>query len=423
MLFVDIVKLLKETPSINDKIEILKNINDNNKILMELTYNPLKMFNINIVNSENIGTKHIEDDFEEFINICNYLIKKDIPISESKILLNNYFSNLTKEDQDVVIKILNKDLKVGIGSKLLNKALGDNFIKEFRIQLANTYQKYITKKLVNKEKYFCCSPKMDGHRLFYFNNNLYSRNGKTYFGFDHILEELNIIKNNYPDIDDLFIDGELYSTTLDFNSIASKINSDVNFDIEEKKQLKYYIFAIGSFSNNKFLNTETMIMELNKYVDEFNYVIPVEYFLIKNHPVEVHKKCLEFMEQGYEGVMLRNRNISYDFKRSDKLLKYKIFEENDFIISELLEGKKGTDFENTLGSISCYGKAKYDDRIVNVFFNANFKGTDEERKILWEQRNNLIGKKIEVKYQGVSMDKNLNYSLRFPVATKIKFDR
>lgn len=392
MLFIDLVKLLKETPSINDKIEILKNINDNNKILMELTYNPLKMFNINIINSKNNGIKHIEDNFNEFISICNHLIYKDIPISETKILLNNYFNNLTEEDQDVVIKIFNKDLKVGIGSKLLNKALGNDFIKEFKIQLANTYQNFIKKKSFNRTHYFYASPKMDGHRLFYFNDNLFSRNGKTYIGFDHILEELNTIKNTC-NIKDLFIDGELYSTTLDFNSIASKINSDVNFDIEEKKQLKYYIFAIGSFSNGKLTDTKVMINELNKY-NNFNYIVPVEYSLIKNNPEDIHNKCLEFMERGYEGIMLRDVNNSYDFKRSDKLLKYKIFEENDFIISELLEGKKGTNFENSLGSFSCYGQLKYNNEIINVSFNANFKGTDEERKILWKQKDSLIGKKI-----------------------------
>lgn len=424
MLFNELVDLLKNTSSTNGKIDILKNISNNHKLLLQLIYDPFRMFNINTIESNSSGNKNIDDNVGELVIICKHLNEKDIPIANTKIMLNNYYNNLTKNDQDILLKILNKDLKVGIGIKLLNKALGKGFIREFNIQLANKYQDFIKKKNYKTTKYFYCSPKLDGHRLFYMNGKLFSRSGKEYVGFEHIIEELKVIENSYNNI---FIDGELYSDKLDFNSIASKINSSVNFSEEEKKELKYYVFAIGSLDeNNKEYNETINMIETLKNIqnnNRFNYIKFIKYELIDNNIDKIHSKCLGYMEQGYEGIMLRDVNNSYDFKRSDNLLKYKIFEENDFIIKELLEGTKGTDRENNLGSISCYGTVDYNRNNVEVVFNANFKGTDEERTNLWNIKDELKGKLVEVKYQGISQDKSGNYSLRFPVATKIKIDR
>lgn len=434
-MFCKLIESLKSTSSIKGKQAILATANDVEKNLLRLTYDPMMIFNLSEIDYirnqiDNSSLRHLDDPdiINESLALLKALNERTITGNEARNRVRDFISNkLFSSDQELFAKIINKDLKVGVSIKTLNSVYGDDFIKELEIQLANKYQDFQKKSKFSSVQSWYENAKLDGHRFYIAPNGLaFSRNGKTYAGMDHILNEVHQLQSmlsKTKKLKNIFIDGELYSQQLDFNTIAGKINSNKNFTLKEKELIDYHIFVIGY---DGLSSTKEMVDLLDSLKLDYNYnfLKLVPYSLIPNDFEVIKAKCCQYMEQGFEGIMLRDESVWYDRKRSDALLKYKLFKENDFIVKDVLIGTRGTKFESTLGSFECYGKLKLDSgEEVDVSFNANFKGTYIARDRIWKDRAKLIGSIVEVTYQDISQNADGRYSLRFPYVTKLKTDR
>ena len=157
---------------------------------------------------------------------------------------------------------------------------------------------------------------------------------------------------------------------------------------------------------------QSVISRLNE-LNLFDNIRFVKAELIPNDKEIIEEYTKKYVEQGYEGAMLRHDTFSYDFKRSDLLLKVKFFKEIDLKIVEIQEGQGK--YEGILGSLKCTS----DDGLISVDVGTGF--SDNLRKQFWAKRTELMGSLVEVKYQEVSVDKDGNKSLRFPVFSKLKF--
>ena len=132
----------------------------------------------------------------------------------------------------------------------------------------------------------------------------------------------------------------------------------------------------------------------------------------------------KYVMDGQEGAMLRHPRVWYSWKRDDNLLKHKLFTEHDFEVIGYYEGEG--EFEGTLGGIRV--KGNYDKKPIISEVGSGFKVLEEHpynRTSLWEIRDELIGKKVELKFQGITDKPNDEgfWSLRFPVFNKFKEDR
>ena len=125
-------------------------------------------------------------------------------------------------------------------------------------------------------------------------------------------------------------------------------------------------------------------------------------------------KCLDFStEQDWEGIML-NKNTPYECKRTTNLIKVKKFFSADLEVVDVLEGEGR--LKGTLGALV----VKYKNNTVNVGSGYD----DETRKYIWDNREDMIGKIIEVKYKEVSKDKKTGLeSLQFPIFKNCRFDK
>ena len=76
-------------------------------------------------------------------------------------------------------------------------------------------------------------------------------------------------------------------------------------------------------------------------------------------------------------------------------------------------------YEGMLGALVCSGviDGKYIETEVGTGF------TDEQRNEFWLNKDVLIGRLAEIKFQEISSDATGKFSLRFPVFLKFKFDR
>ena len=231
------------------------------------------------------------------------------------------------------------------------------------------------------------------------NIRLYSRSGKIFPGARNVVKDLaGVIKPGQ------ILDGELYNHEAMFEEIVAAVKKDG----PDRILLEYWIFDIvteGSWEE-RFCNG---LLEEN-----------LEGTCIRKVPFEMKHFSREqldrfhdgFVAMGFEGVMIRPADgTPYQRKRSNKLLKYKKFQDAEFQIVGADEGKGK--LAGHLGAFKL--KVKAADGTWKTF-GARVKCTMEKAKRLWESRADYIGKMATVKFQNLTEDG----IPRFPVLKAIR---
>ena len=285
---------------------------------------------------------------------------------------------------------------------------GKKFLEVFECQLAESYDVEKISKYKNK---FWASVKLDGLRSLFYSNNFHTRNNKTVTGFEFLRLEAQKVSDHF---NLNLLDGEFYSEEIPFEEIQGAVMRTVNIDEIEKQKIIYNVFAA---LNDDILKSNTSVM-IDKLIDikqyciqeNLKHIVVLDQELIDNDKKLIADKCQEFMYRGYEGIMLRDIDIPYDFKRSRALLKYKVFQEDDFLCIDITEGEG--DLVGKMGAVIVESKSG------NVRSKVGTGFSDKQRVEIFNNPDIIIGKMVEVKFQGYTES-----SLRFPVFRKIKEDR
>lgn len=412
-----LLKELSETNSSLEKIKILKKYEHdiNIKNLFWWTLNPFKQFYIKKIEPMHaIGSKSIEKTIDKFIELLMSLSDRDISGNAAKKAIKELLEDCHLHVQDFYIRVLKKDLKCGTGSAIAEKVWG-KFLPEFKVQLANKYDP-------NKAKnyhapYFWASPKLDGIRCIYIHeaNALFTRQGKPIIGFDHIVSELTVLCDNEALSS---CDGELYTHNIPFQTLQEYIVKQKDFDPADKEKVKYNIFYIEDADQDKWEETSHMVDRLHKIFTStiFEHLREVSYTKVNNTKTDIENIATIYVDQGYEGAMLRHPTIAYEDRRSNALLKFKFFQEADLKVISLKEGQG--ELAGTLGAIMVAGMLDKKSIVSDV--GSGF--TDNQRDIIWNDQKSYIGKIAEIKYQNITdvADVDGDFSLRFPVFLKFK---
>jgi DNA ligase 1 len=250
-------------------------------------------------------------------------------------------------------------------------------------------------------------PKLDGVRALVSEDGIQSRNGKPLLSSPHILTALAEFFELFPDY---ILDGELYNHSLkdDFEkliSLARKTKPTAE-DLQESAQMvQYHVYDV--------IAPEPMTYEQRKdFIEQnvaqlFSVVQTVPAVLIKSAE-EADTKLGEYLEQGYEGQMLRQRGSLYEHKRAKCLIKHKTFEDEEFEIVDIIEGKG-----NWLG----YAKSIEIRMEDGTTQQSGIRGTQELMKKLLAERETYLanGSQVTVRFQNRTSDNKL----RFPVVIKL----
>ena len=258
--------------------------------------------------------------------------------------------------------------------------------------------KYDAKKH-NKFPYYS-QPKLDGVRCLVSKDGMQSRNGKSIISAPHIREALEPFFQKYPDV---VLDGELYNHDLknDFEKIISlaRKTKPTAADLEESKQMiQYWVYDCimdGTFEERY----DFLFPNLKIYFQ--SCINLVRTFEIKNEN-EIETMLGHYLESGYEGQMLRVPDSLYEGKRSKNLIKHKEFEDDEFQIVSIEEGKgnwagaaKRVEIRLKDGTTQFSGVRGSFDMLKDLLYNAN----------------DYIGTDVTVRYQNKTEDGKL----RFPV--------
>jgi DNA ligase-1 len=229
-----------------------------------------------------------------------------------------------------------------------------------------------------------------------------SRNGKPIVSAPHILEALQPFVKNNPDV---VLDGELYNHKLknDFEKIISLVRKTkpTAEDLEESKELvQYWVYDMMTDLNNLTF-TQRFGLLGSGFVDWNKMIRPVPTNIINNED-EIQEMLAIRLEEGYEGQMLRVPDSPYEGKRSKFLIKHKEFEDEEFEIVSIEEGKgnwagaaKRIEIRLKDGTTQFSGVRGSLDFLQDVLYNAN----------------DYIGTDVTVRYQNKTEDNKL----RFPV--------
>lgn len=186
-------------------------------------------------------------------------------------------------------------------------------------------------------------PKLDGYRCVASVGGLHSRQGKPWH-LPHIVEALQPFFDEDPD---RLFDGELYNHDLrdDFNTLGSLIKKGNRSSAEEERvrsTIQYHVYDLpghsGGFSAR--IGELHTVYGYSKGLYDPLYDGPIR--LVETHPIttleSIDSHYGAFMEQGYEGAMVR-LDMPYEAgKRSKGLLKLKDFQDGEFELVRVEEG-------------------------------------------------------------------------------------
>jgi ATP-dependent DNA ligase len=332
-------------------------------------------YNLDVNNGKNIGKKNETTHFQQ---ACSDAQSR----WEKKKNINKYVDDILTEEDD---KEIEREM--------------DNDEKEYKIpspMLAQDFNKH-NKKI----KYPCyIQPKLDGYRCVFSNGKMYSRNGKEYsimYG-SNLHKELIFLEEKFKkEGKTIVLDGELYvHNDLKFEQygVLRKIKKTEKDD-EVINSMRYHVYDI--INGESYEQRLQKIKKLFKNNQHLQFVKKVD-TLICNNIEDVNKYNEFFLEENYEGSIIRNAEGLYRQKyRSYDLQKYKQFDDAEFeIVDYTLEN-------DVLG--------KNDRPVVwicetsdNKPFNVPSKGTREERTKLFENGKKYIGKMLSVQYFGLTSD-------------------
>jgi DNA ligase-1 len=259
----------------------------------------------------------------------------------------------------------------------------------------------------HKIKYPCAGQyKFDGGRgpsvLENKKATLWTRTRKPIYSVPHIIKELTDVSKKFGDNK---LDGELYNHAFkdNFEHIIHLFRQTE--PVEGHTDVQYHIYDM--VSTNPFSMRSDRIKELLK--GGYQYLLRVRTVILKDE-AEVVAFHDEAVELGYEGIMLRNLDDSgyEEGHRSDNLLKVKIFEDAEFKILGVEEGRGR--LQGHVGAFVLMTPG-------GVEFRAKLDGAQALLKKYFENPKLWRGKQATVKFQGVT---NKNSVPRFPVMKAVR---
>lgn len=250
------------------------------------------------------------------------------------------------------------------------------------------------KQLGLEGKEIIVQPKLDGNRCMIKVENgtatMWTRKGDLMpVQLSHIIGDVEgLVLNGIIDIKGNFIlDGELFSNEISFNTLnglIKRVKASLE-EIEKRKFIKFHIYDV-------MLNDGYEVR--SKIVKEFETenIVVVPSFKIRANEEVIQEHLERFLNDGHEGLMIRQLGMGYDNKRSWQLLKVKVFEDEEF---ELI----GFDEDVRKGFVGAFALK---DKKGNIFRAGASGQSVEERTEMLNNPKKYIGKMATICFFGRS---------------------
>lgn len=240
-------------------------------------------------------------------------------------------------------------------------------------------------------------PKTEGIRTRHPTTQLLSSQGNSRnFAVPDIVNQLNDLCVLLGDIE---LDGELWSPDLRHQEIRS-ITSRTKELHPDHSKIQYHIFDIfleGIVQKDRIKYLANGLWEKWARLQNNNNIV-----IVGSHYVGDYTSLMEwytnFLELGYEGIIIRKPDALYERKRSLNIMKLKPTEKTEYkIIGHTQEIDIHREPKSALGAVICVTESG---STFNVGTGPAL--TREARVRIWPKRRYIIGRTAVVKYQELS---------------------
>ena len=408
----EFIEKMRATSSSLEKVEIVKNSSPFIHKILEYTYNPFKQYHVTSKtckkNSDKVALGH-----HTLFETLDYLTTRKVTGHDAIKLVNRFAQ--ANVDWDLIYKIIDKNLDIRAGDKVINKAV-PGLIPTFKVALAKEYDGKC-----DWDDEWYASRKLDGVRCLAITDGkgkctLYSRMGKEFTTLDKVKEAIEA-----TGIINTVFDGEICLIDDDGNEDFKGIMKQLRRKDHQIENPAYMIFDMLNKSEFE-LTTESEPLEgrlhilrswlsgknidsnILRYTDQ-NVISDDEHF-------ETWSKMA--VDNNWEGFMIR-KNVAYEGKRTKNLMKVKKFHDAEY---EVL------DFDIDEHEVVRFGRQDTIPMLAQVWIkHKGYKvkvgsGFTQEQRLQYTD-GSIVGKLITVQYFEETKNDKGGISLRFPTVKHI----
>lgn len=355
--------------------------------------------------------------FSRFKVILCMLEERQVTGNQARDKVGAFLNALPEHMVSWFVAIFNKDLKLGVANKILERHIPD-LAPKFSVQLCPSKQWSGT----IPQDGFLVEPKLDGIRGIcgpFGENGSYvmlSRNGRPLHNVSRILDSIAFMAAQIGSFDHLppVFDGELWCESWETTSSITSTQSEH----PRAQELCYYVFDWLPANEWSIQQCKAelafRVRYLNKYISDHGDKLIVSVPSIHSADVsEIELICQSYVDDGFEGAVLKDPHSLYEYKRSKVWLKYKPFFDEDLLVSDVelgwLDNNNNIYADNDPrvdGALSLTRALRSAIVVRDGQSTHVGSGFSREQRLAFAS-GDLVGKVIEVRYQRVSPDGKL----------------
>lgn len=343
-MILEILEQLRNTSSTKEKFNILLSHKDNKDLEKVLKYTYDKVdFTYGVTPSTVLDFDSNEYSDKEMFEVLDMLNKREVTGHSALALAKNFYESCDKDIKELFLRVLDRDLKIGVNEKTLNKVfkgivpkphyercdiLNEKTLKKFtfpgfiQLKCDGTYREALVKNGTVTFKTRSGEPY----------ENPVLENEMRYFPEGYYLGEFTLGRADNPDANRAEGNGNINSDNPDYNNIHYTIWDYLTED-------EYTLKDSKRGYDERF---DTLTHTLKKHNSSLVHVVPS--FRVNNIK-DALKVTSEWMNKGLEGGVLKSSKMKFKNGTSKEQLKIKLKVDVEVRCTGFIEGTKGTKYE------------------------------------------------------------------------------
>jgi len=434
-------------PGSNAKMDILSKYKDNDllKRVMYAAKSPRVKYYIKQIPEHCFDLSYDYVKLEDALKNLSKLSNREYTGGQASEWLQSILNSLSEDDAYIIVRIIEKDLKIGMGTSNINKVF-PKLIEKTPYMGAKSFNEKLARDIIDNGMAYS-QIKMDGRycNAIIEDGEVYleSRSGEeTYLPGSKIMSDFKLFD------EDCVVNGELTIAGIDRNESNGVINSAISIsnkikDGEPTTKDKEHLFERHNMTYEQVLEniifTAWDIIDLSDYNDKKSNVPyndrlhRIMTFIIEHQDdsaggiemveqklVSTYKDAMEhFVEVlnlGLEGTILKSFNGTWKDGKPNWQIKMKLEIETSMKIIGFNYGTVGSKNEHVISSLTVESS---DGKVVTKPTGIK----EKDMKYITSNQDMLMGAIIEMKSCGLSHDSKGNYSMLHPVFKYIRTDK
>ena len=415
----DFVNQMKATSSLNEKKVIIGTIKNDEfiKRALKYAYDPYKKYYVTSATCKKRSDLYELPVFADLFCVLDDLNGRYVTGHDAIGLVNGFIKEQDERFEDLIFSIIDRNLELRASASVINKVI-PGLIPTFDVALANKFDP----KRADWNDVWLASRKLDGVRCITIvdiqgNVKCYSRQGNEFETLDVVREAVKQMG-----LRGVVFDGEICLMDKDGNEDFPGIMKQIkrkNHTIDNPRYVMFDYLTLSEFDNKSSEMVLTgrlgRFTKVAEHIENSIYLSVLQQVVVADDD-HFAKLSTEAEELGHEGLMVR-KNVGYEGKRTQNLLKVKKFHDAEYQVIDL-------DFEDH--RVIRDGKEVVMPMLAQAWIEhkgykvAVGSGWNQEQRIRYQKNpSELIGKTITVQYFEESKNQQGGLSLRFPTVKHV----